>query len=66
MLRWTSECVSRVARLKMLKSLTVLRHVINAEKRKENATARIRMNITKREEKREQKGANYAKNADAK
>ena len=66
MLRWKSECVNRVARLKMLNSLTVLRHVINAEKRKENATARIRMKITKREEKREQKGDDYAKNADTK
>ena len=50
----------------MLKSLTGLRLAIGAEKRKENATKRTRRNITKREEKREQKGANYVKNADTK
>ena len=33
---------------------------------KENATRKTRKNITKHEEKREQKGANYAKNADIK
>ena len=32
-------------------------------KRSENAIARIRMNTTKPEEKRELKGVNYAKNA---
>ena len=40
-------------RLKVLKSLTVLRLVIGAVKRKENVTKRTRRNITKREEKRE-------------
>ena len=55
-----------MARLKVLKSLTVVRLVIGAVKRKENVTKRTRRNITKREEKREQRGANYAKNADTK
>ena len=60
------ECVNRVARLKMLKSLTVLRRVMGAVHRKENATRKTRKNTTKHEEKREQKGAMYAKNADIK
>ena len=51
---------------KILKSLTGLRLVIGAVKRKENVTAKTRTSITKREEKRGQKGANYAKNADTK
>ena len=50
----------------MLKSLAGLRLVIGAVKRKENATRKTRRNITKREEKREQKGANYVKNAGTK
>ena len=66
MLRWKNECVNRVARLKMLKILTVLRLVIGAVQRKENATRKTRKNITKHEEKREQKGAIYATNADIK
>ena len=66
MVRWKSECVNRVARQKILKSLTVLRLVIGAVKRKENATRKTRRNRTKREEKREQKGANYVKNAGTK
>ena len=41
----------------------VLKRVRNAGKRSENATTRIRMSITKREEKRELKGVSYAKNA---
>ena len=40
--------------------------VIGAVKRKENATRKTRRNIAKREEKREQKGANYVKNAGTK
>ena len=63
MLRWKSEFANRVARQKILKSLTGLRLVIGVEKRKENVTKRTRRNITKREEKRELKGVNYAKNA---
>ena len=58
-------CKSFVRR-DVLKSLTVLRLVIGAVKRKENVTKRTRRNITKREEKREQREANYAKNADLK
>ena len=50
----------------MLKSLTALRLVIGAVKRQESATKRTRRKNTKREEKRAQKGANYAKNADTK
>ena len=50
----------------MLKSLTGLRLVICAVKRKENVTKRTRRNITKREEKREQQGANYVNHADTK
>ena len=50
MLRWKSECVSRAARLKMLKKLTVLRLVTGAVKRKENVTRRTRRSITQREE----------------
>ena len=62
-----NECVNRVVRLEMLKISTVLRLVItNAVKRKENATRRTRRNTTKHEEKREQRGANCAKNADIK
>ena len=49
-----------------MKSLTGLRLVIGAEKRKENVTKRTRRNITKREEKREPKGVSYARNADIK
>ena len=64
MLRWKNECVNRVARLEMLKSLTVLRLVIGAVKLKENATRKARKNRIKQEEKSEQRGANYAKNAD--
>ena len=63
MLRWKSEFANRVARQKILKSLTGLRLVIGVEKRKENVTKRTRRNITKREDKRELKGVNYAKNA---
>ena len=44
---WRNECGNRVVRPKMLKSLTAL------------ATRKTRRNITKREEKRERKGANY-------
>ena len=55
-----------VVRLKMMKSLTGLRLVIGAVKRKENVTRKIKKNITRREEKREQKGANYVKDADTK
>ena len=62
MLRGKSEFANRVARQKILKSLTGLRLVIGVEKRKENVTKRTRRNITKREEKRELKGVNYAKN----
>ena len=62
MLRWKSEFANRVARQKILKSLTGLRLVIGVEKRKENVTKRTRRNITKREEERELKGVNYAKN----
>ena len=50
----------------LLKSLTGLRLVIGAVKQKENVTRKIRKNIIKHEEKRGQKGANYAKNADTK
>ena len=41
----------------MLKSLTVLKLVIGAVKRKENATGKTKTSITKREEKRGQKGS---------
>ena len=40
----------------------VLKLVRGAGKRSENATTRIRMNTTKREERKEQKGVSYAKN----
>ena len=50
----------------MLKSLTGLRLVISAVKRKENVTVKTKTSITKREEKREQKGANYVENAGTK
>ena len=63
--RWRNERVNLVVRLKMLKSLTGLQRVIGAVKRKENVTAKTRTSIIKREEKRGQKGANYAKNAGA-
>ena len=66
MVRWKNKCVNLVVRLKMLKGLTGLRLVISAVKRRENATAKTRTSITKREEKRGQKGANYAKNAGTK
>ena len=48
---------------KILKSLRVSRLVIGAVKRKENVTAKTRTSIIKHEEKREQREANYAKNA---
>ena len=63
MLRWKSEFANRVARQKMLQFLAGLKRVKHAGKRSENAIARIRMNTTKPEEKRELKGVNYAKNA---
>ena len=47
----------------MLKRLTVLRLVINAVERKENSTRKTKRNTIRQEEKREQRGANYAKNA---
>ena len=55
-----------MARLEVLKSLTVVRLVIGAVKRKENVTKRTRRNITKREEKREQRGANLCEECEHK
>ena len=63
MVRWQSEYVNLVV---SLKSLTVLRLVMGAVKRKENVTAETKTSITKLEERRGQKGANYATNADTK
>ena len=47
-----------------IERLTVLNLNIRAEKRKEHAMGRTSMSIMKREERREQSGANYAKNAE--
>ena len=55
--------MNRVVQQKILNSLTVFRLVINAVKRKENATVKTRTSILKPEEKREQRGAHCAKNA---
>ena len=55
--------VNRVVQQKILKSLTVLRLVIHAVKRKENVTVKTRTSIIKHAEKREQRGANCEKNA---
>ena len=54
------ECKSCCA-TKDIEGLMVLKLVRGAGKRSENATTRIRMNITKREERKEQKGVSYAK-----
>ena len=47
----------------MLKSLTAFRLVIGAVKRKGNVTVKTKTSIIRHEEKREQRGANYVKNA---